>query len=105
MQFPSFLHQSLRLFSYDAFSPFRVTLGVSFLLILPEKKILTGNMPDPQNSNHEPGTMVSRPGARHKYPQLYEATGGGSPQEDWEPCGLAGVQGVEPESCGCFADH
>lgn len=33
-------------------------------------------MPDPQNSNHEPGTMVSRPGARHKYPQLYEATGG-----------------------------
>lgn len=30
---------------------------------------------------------------------------GVSPQEDWEPCGLAGVQGVEPESCRCFADH
>lgn len=30
---------------------------------------------------------------------------GGSPQEDKEPCGLAGVQGVEPESCHSFADY
>ena len=33
-------------------------------------------MPGPQNSNHEPGPMVSFPSPRHKHPQQQEAPGG-----------------------------
>lgn len=64
--------------------------------------MLKGDLPEPQNSGHKPGPVVSLPGPRHTYPELQGDTwreGIPPTPHRMEPCGLAGVQGVEPETC------
>ena len=38
--------------------------------------MLKGDLPEPQNSGHKPGPMVSLPGPRHTYPEAQGTLGG-----------------------------
>ena len=58
--FLSLLCQALSLSSYDSFFPFSVTRG-----IFTRKKMLAGDLPEPQNSGHELGFVVFLPGPRY----------------------------------------
>ena len=60
--FLSLLCQALSLSSYDSFFPFSVTRG-----IFTRKKMLAGDLPEPQNSGHELGFVVFLPGPRYTH--------------------------------------